>query len=94
MADYVDALFAAMGGDHLEPRGRARAVHDAMRAREIRLLKPLLEYLASRNSVRLIGPSDAAGERRPSPCTEVRGEALAAELAAHDIMAGGGISMR
>jgi selenocysteine lyase/cysteine desulfurase len=91
MADYVDALFSQMGGDHLEPRGRARAVHDAMRARETRLLKPLLEYLASRNSVRLIGPRNAA-RRAPTVAihAEVRGEALASELAAHDIMACGG----
>ncbi|RZV98519.1 MAG: aminotransferase class V-fold PLP-dependent enzyme, partial [Rhodobacteraceae bacterium] len=50
MADYVDALFASLGLPHEDARGRAAKVHDAMRKREIRLLRPLMDYLASRNS--------------------------------------------
>lgn len=91
MADYVDALFAALGTGHTDARGRARAVHDAMRKREIRLLRPLLDYLSSRNSIRVLGPTDASA-RAPTIAIagEWSGEALAAELAHHGIMACGG----
>ncbi len=44
---------------------RARAVHDLMRAHETALLRPLLNYLATRNSVRVLGPRDA-GARMPT----------------------------
>jgi len=91
MADYVDVLFSATGLEHRDSRGRARAVHDAMRDRERRLLRQLLDFIGSKRGLRLIGPGDA---RRRAPTVSVvaeePGEALAAELAAHDIMAGGG----
>ncbi|MXW86436.1 MAG: aminotransferase class V-fold PLP-dependent enzyme, partial [Boseongicola sp. SB0667_bin_21] len=91
MADYVDALFASMGGGTLGPTERARAVHDAMRAREEVLLRPLLEFLAGRNNVRLVGPRDA---RNRAPTVGVLadrpGEDVAAALAPLGIMAGGG----
>ena len=47
--------------------------------------------MATRNSVRLIGPSDAAG-RAPTVALALNrpGEEVAAELAQHGIMAGGG----
>ncbi len=91
MADYVDHLFAGLGLPHAEPDGRAEAVHDAMRAREVELLEPLLDFVSSRNSLRLIGPSDAA-TRAPTVAVvhERTGAALAAELAVHDINAAGG----
>lgn len=91
MADYVDVLFASLGLPHAEPRGRAAAVHDAMRAREEALLAPLLEFLAGRNDLRLLGPRDAALR---APTVAILGERpgmeLAAELAPHGIMAAGG----
>ncbi len=91
MADYVDTLFAALGAPHAEPRDRARVVHDAMRAREVALLAPLLDYLAGRNDLRLLGPWDAA-TRAPTVAVHCDrpGEDLATELAPHDIMAAGG----
>ncbi len=91
MADYVDALFAASGLEHVDARGRSLAVHHAMRKREVRLLRPLLEYLSSRNSLRVLGPTDPS-RRAPTVAivADRPGEALAAELAPHGIMAGGG----
>ena len=91
MADYIDALYAHLGGDPVEPRHRARAVHDAMRAREVALLSPLMAYLGAKNSVRVLGPGDA-GLRAPTVALETDrpGEDLAAALALHDINAGGG----
>ncbi len=91
MADYVDALFALLDLPHVGARERASAVHDAMRAREIELLGPLLKYLEGRNEPRVLGPLDA--ERR-APTVAIlsgrSGEDLADALAPHDINAGGG----
>jgi selenocysteine lyase/cysteine desulfurase len=56
MVDYVDVLYAhhfAAGADALH---RNRAVHDLMRAQEVEVVAPLLDYLAGRNDVRLLGP--------------------------------------
>lgn len=91
MADYSDALFASLGLPHEDARGRAKAVHDAMRAREVALLEPLMDFLAARNDIRLLGPRQA-GRRAPTVgiLAERPGELLAAEMAAHGIMAGGG----
>jgi selenocysteine lyase/cysteine desulfurase len=59
MADYIDALAARHGvnGDAAE---RSRGVHDLMRAQEVAVIQPLLDYLGGRNDLRLIGPRDAA----------------------------------
>ena len=90
MADYSDALALHHGitGTAAE---KAMGVHDLMRAHEVKLLQPLLDYVSAKNSVRLIGPSNAAG-RAPTVALELAqaGESVAAELAAHGVMAGGG----
>ena len=90
MADYADALALHHGitGTAAE---KATGVHDLMRAHEVKLLQPLLDYVNAKNSVRLIGPSHAAG-RAPTVALELAqaGEPVAAELAAHGVMAGGG----
>lgn len=90
MADYMDAL-AAHHGIKGDPAARAGGVHDLMRAHEEALLQPLLDDLAVRNSVRLIGPEKAAG-RAPTVAVALNrpGETVARELAEHGIMAGGG----
>jgi selenocysteine lyase/cysteine desulfurase len=69
MADYVDAIAAhhGFGGDAL---ARNRGVHDLMRAQEIAIIAPLLDYLASRNDVRLLGPRDAT-RRAPTVAVEL-----------------------
>ena len=91
MADYIDALAAHHGGAALDPRGRAALVHDLMRGHETRLLQPLLDYLTSRNELRVLGPYDAA-RRAPTVAIQAEqpGEVLAQALAAQGIMAGGG----
>ena len=60
MADYFDALHTRHFGPEPDAARRAGAVHDLMRAHEVALTKPLLDYLAARNDLRLIGPRDAA----------------------------------
>jgi selenocysteine lyase/cysteine desulfurase len=92
MADYWDALYGHHFGEtDAAPRRRAEAVHDLMRAHEARLLQPLLDAVASRNAVRLIGPADA-GLRAPTVALALTrpGEEVAAEMAAHGVMCGGG----
>ncbi len=69
MADYVDALAAHHGidGDAL---ARNRGVHDLMRAQEAAVIQPLLDYLAARNDLRLLGPREAA-RRAPTVAVDL-----------------------
>ena len=60
MADYIDGLYAHHFATQADPVERNNAVHDLMRAQEVAVVAPLLDYLAGRNDVRLIGPRDAA----------------------------------
>jgi selenocysteine lyase/cysteine desulfurase len=91
MADYFDALAAHHGGAGRDARGRAALAHDLMRGHETRLLQPLLDHLAARNDLRLLGPRRAEG-RAPTVAVlaETPGEELARALTGHGIMAGGG----
>ena len=90
MADYLDEL-----ADHHGLTGtaaqRASGVHDLMRAHEVVLLQPLLDYLGAKNSVRLLGPTQAE-TRAPTVAVALdrAAEPVAAALAGHGIMAGGG----
>lgn len=90
MADYIDAL-AAHHGIAGGAAVRGAGVHDLMRAHEVALLQPLLDDLKGRNSVRLLGPSEAEA-RAPTVAVALNrpGAQVAAELAKHGIMAGGG----
>ncbi|MCX7299633.1 MAG: aminotransferase class V-fold PLP-dependent enzyme [Rhodobacterales bacterium] len=89
MADYFDAMSVHHGGP--VGAGAARLSHDLMRAQEVAVLQPLLDYLADRNLVRLIGPQDA-GKRAPTVAVELAGPGIdaAVALAPYGIMAGGG----
>ncbi len=89
MADYLEAMSAHHGGG--TGAAAARKTHDLMRAHEVTLLQPLLDYVSAKNSVRLVGPADAT-QRAPTVALalETDAEAVAAELAPHGIMAGGG----
>ncbi|NDR58316.1 aminotransferase class V-fold PLP-dependent enzyme [Aliiruegeria sabulilitoris] len=90
MADYIDALAAhhGIGGSAVE---RGAGVHDLMRAHEVELMQPLLDHLAARNDLRLLGPRDAE-RRAPTIAVDLgrSAEDAARELARHGIMAGGG----
>jgi selenocysteine lyase/cysteine desulfurase len=65
MADYVDALHAHHFAAEPDARQRNRAVHDLMRAQEVAVVAPLLDYLAARNDLRLLGPRRAE-DRAPT----------------------------
>jgi len=91
IADYIDALYDHHFDAPAEPVARGRAVHDLMRAQEARLLQPLLDRLADRNDLRLLGPRQAAG-RAPTVAValDMPGALAAERLAGRGIMAGGG----
>ena len=69
----------------------ARHAHTLMRGAEVALLQPLLDYVSAKNSVRLVGPANAA-RRAPTVALAIEGdpEEAAAALAPHGVMAGGG----
>ena len=91
IADYIDALYAHHIGGEAAEIERGRAVHDLMRGQEIKLLQPLLDYVSAKNSVRLLGPSQAEN-RAPTVAMVVAdaGASVAAKLAKKGIMASGG----
>lgn len=91
MADYLEALYGHHFDGTASSAEKGAAVHDLMRAHEISLLQPLLDYLTEKNSVRLIGPRDAE-KRAPTVAVALQqpGESAAAKLAPKGIMAGGG----
>jgi selenocysteine lyase/cysteine desulfurase len=90
IADYVDALSLhhGAGGSAAE---KTEFVHDLMRAHEIALMQPLLDYLSGKNAVRLLGPRKAK-HRAPTVAMVLNepGADAAAKLAPKDIMTGGG----
>lgn len=59
IADYFDQLHDHHFGPEPVARVRGQRVHDLMRGHEVRLLQPLLDYLAARNDLRLLGPRRA-----------------------------------
>jgi len=91
MADYYDALCDHHGGPGTGAVERAGFVNRLIRAHEVELLQPLLDAVSARNDLRLIGPSDAA-RRAPTVALALNrpAEPVAADLAAHGVMAGGG----
>lgn len=86
IADYFDALHAHHFDADPDPRRRGARIHDLMRAHEVAICQPLLDYLSNRNDLRLIGPGDA---RRRAPTVAVDlgrpAEPVAASLCAEGI---------
>ncbi len=70
MADYIDAVYAHHFAGKADPADRNRAVHDLMRRAEIAVIAPLLDYLAGRNDLRLVGPR-AAAARAPTVAVDL-----------------------
>jgi selenocysteine lyase/cysteine desulfurase len=91
MADYIDTLHAHHTSGAVNASEKGQVVHDLMRAHEVEILQPLLDYVSAKNSVRLLGPTQAQ-DRAPTVALELQqsGEAVASKLAEHGIMAGGG----
>ncbi len=91
MADYLDALDTHHFADAAPPAERARRVAALQRTAEQARLAPLLDYLRGRNDIRLLGPTDGAAKVATVALAHDRpGGALAEDLAARGIVAGGG----
>jgi selenocysteine lyase/cysteine desulfurase len=90
MADYIDDL-AAHHGITGDAAARNRGVHGLMRAAEVAVVAPLLDYLAARNDLRLIGPRDT-GQRAPTVAVALdrAAEPVARELGTRGFNCGGG----
>lgn len=90
IADYLEQV-AALAGPSITDANPFRRAHAAMRAQEIALATPLLDYLRNRNDVRLVGPDDPATR---APTIALRhadpGIEVARRFARHGIMASGG----
>lgn len=90
IADYLEQV-AEIAGPSTEGANPFRRAHTAMRAQEVALATPLLDYLRNRNDVRLIGPDDP-DLRAPTIALHHAepGIEIAKRLANHGIMASGG----
>jgi len=90
MADYFEQV-AAIAGNAVEGENPFRRAHAAMRAQEIALARPLLDFLRTRNDIRIIGPDDPE-LRAPTIALHHAepGLDLAKRLAKHGVMASGG----
>ena len=92
IADYIDTLYTHHGGtSSASPTERGEFVHDLMRAHETQIMPPLLEWAASKNSVRLLGPTEAE-LRAPTVALDIKQnpKKVANELALKGVMAGSG----
>lgn len=91
MADYVDLLCDHHGGPATGATDRSDFVNVLIENHESMLLQPLLDALKDRNDLRLIGPATAKG-RAPTVAIALDrpAEPVAADLAQHGIMTGGG----
>lgn len=91
MADYVDEVYQHHFTDKVAPAERCQMVHDLFRDYEVSLTQPILDYLTTKNSVELIGPTSAEG-RAPTIAVKLQipGEEAAKKMASFGVMAGGG----
>ncbi len=90
IADYLEKV-AAIAGDAVQGVGAFRRAANAMRAQETGLLAPLLDYLRSKNGIRLIGPTEAS-HRVPtvSIVTDRPAVHVAGMISRHNVGLGGG----
>lgn len=90
--EYLDEVYEHHFGDGGTPADRGRSVLELIRAYEIGLVTPLLDYLGGRDDVRLLGPPDAVS-RAPTVSIVPRNRTLAEVqrvLTDHKLMTGTG----
>ena len=91
VADYLERI-AEIAGDAATGADPFRRAHTAMRAQEMGLLAPLMDFFGTNaNRLRLIGPT-TADNRAPTLAIALSEQPseVATRLAAHGIMAGAG----
>ncbi|MEL6913211.1 MAG: aminotransferase class V-fold PLP-dependent enzyme [Pseudomonadota bacterium] len=91
IADYIDTLYKHHNRAGRDGTGRTEVVHDLMRAHEVALMEPLLDFLTTKQRIRLLGPKEAS-ERAPTLALDLGQPAapFAAKLAHHGILCAGG----
>jgi len=92
IANYLEQISVmAKGSDSQNITTPFQRAHDAIRAQETALMTPFLDWIKTRNDLRLIGP-DNANNRVPtfSFALDVSGFEMAKKLEKHGILAGGG----
>jgi len=60
VVDYFDAVYAHHFTEAVDSAAKGRRLHQLFSGHEKKLLTPLLEFLKSRDDVRIIGPDDAS----------------------------------
>ena len=91
IADYLERV-AEIAGPAVSGKTAFHRAHAAMRDQEVALIAPLMDFLAANaNRARLIGPANGA-DRAPTIALGLAepGRHVAARLANHGVMAGGG----
>jgi selenocysteine lyase/cysteine desulfurase len=90
IVDYLEKV-AEIAGTAVQGAGTFRIAHNAMRAQEIALLEPLLDYLRKKNGIRLLGPDDPV-KRAPtvSIVTDRPAAHVAGMIGRHNIGVGAG----
>jgi cysteine desulfurase family protein (TIGR01976 family) len=90
VAEYFDTLDAHHGGG--DPARRPQRVRSLLREAEKPLLQKLLDYLAARSDLRLLGPADAEQRAATVSISPLRREPaeLVPALARHGVMAAAG----
>ena len=91
MADYIDMIHDHHFAPNDDAATRGRAVRQLQRDHEDLILAPLLDYLRSRNDIRIMG-ADKLGDRVPTVAihSDKSAQDVASKLAKHGVMAGGG----
>ncbi|MEL7300044.1 MAG: aminotransferase class V-fold PLP-dependent enzyme [Pseudomonadota bacterium] len=91
IADYIDTLYKHHMRAGRDGTGRTEVVHDLMRDHEVALMEPLLDFLSTKQRIRLLGPKEAAA-RAPTLALDLGQPAapFAARLARHGILCGAG----
>ncbi|MEO0358185.1 MAG: aminotransferase class V-fold PLP-dependent enzyme [Pseudomonadota bacterium] len=91
IADYFDALYRHHFKAGRDGTARAESVHGLIRKHEIELTQPVLDFLAGRGDVQLLGPKTAF-DRAPTIAVKTQrpADAIARDLADLGIMAGSG----
>ncbi len=90
IVDYLEKV-ADIAGIGVQGAGTFRIAHNAMRVQEQTLLAPLLDYLRTKNGVRLIGPDDPV-KRAPTVSIVLDRPAahVAGMISRHNVGVGGG----
>ncbi len=92
IADYLDSVYAHHFTEEVNAAERGRRIHDLFRSAEQARVAPLLDFLAGRPDVQIIGPTDPT-QRMPTVSILPHNHPapwLARQMAEHGLMVGSG----